>query len=297
MDKFEFKGSTKDEAIENGLKELGLTINDVQVEVKHYGGLLSKATVILTPIAKEEIKEETKTEESAVSERTYERQPKVQYEPLTEDELQIKYEKAVSFFSGLLAKMEVDCDMEAVIENGEINISIQGPDAPSLIGHRGEIIDALQHFTHQVVNENEKRFARIHVDSHDYRVRRKESLRILAEKNARRAAKSGRPIELEPMNPSDRRIIHSTLQDDKFVTTESKGEGRERRVVIVPSRRPRNDRQDRPDRPERRDRPERTYESKPQMFEDSGEITYGSSSFSKAGPSKTRSFGNKKKKF
>jgi spoIIIJ-associated protein len=292
MENFEFKGSTKEEAIELGLSELGLTIDEVDVEVKHYGGLMSKATVVLSPKAKE------------MGDGRKEKREEREVEPLTEEELNEKLEKAVGFFSGLLSKMEINADMDVKLVGGEINISVNGPDAPALIGHRGEILDALQYFTHTVVNENEKRFARVHVDAHGYRGRRKEHLEMIADKTARRAAKSGRAIELEPMNPADRRIIHSALQNDRFVTTESRGEGRDRRVVIIPKQREgrgeRSDRFDRGDRRERAPRQEREYqprEPRVEAVQESAEITYGTSSFNKKGPSKTRSFGASKRKF
>jgi spoIIIJ-associated protein len=307
MSSFEFKGSTKEEAIELGLKQLNLTVDEVEVEVKHYGGLLSKATVLLTPKIVQNAECRMQNDGSInLDDADANHQSPSTNNQLTEEELEEKFEKAVIFFSGLLSKMEVNADMDAKIVDGEIKIAVNGPDAPALIGHRGEILDALQYFTHTVVNENEKRFARIHVDSHGYRGRRKESLEQLADKMARRASKSGRMVELEPMNPADRRTIHTVLQNDRFVTTESRGEGRDRHIVIIPKQRDRKPRDNNGYQPRERDSSFQQRDSYAQREERAPrqersdapqEITYGSSNFNKKGPSRTRSFGASKRKF
>ena len=109
---------------------------------------------------------------------------------------------------------------------------VYGEDMGILIGKRGQTLDSLQYLTSLVVNKGKDKYVRIKVDTEDYRNRRKETLESLAKNIAYKVKRSRKPVSLEPMNPYERRIIHSTLQNDKFVSTRSEGEEPFRHVVV-----------------------------------------------------------------
>ena len=142
--------------------------------------------------------------------------------------------KAESFlktiFDGM--GMTVDIEMYQDEESGEFVINLSGDDMGVLIGKRGQTLDAIQYLTSQVVNKHESDYIRVKLDTENYRGRRKETLETLAKNIASRVRKSRRPLALEPMNPYERRIIHSVLQNEKDITTRSEGEEPYRHVVI-----------------------------------------------------------------
>ena len=113
-----------------------------------------------------------------------------------------------------------------------VNVELSGPNMGVLIGKRGQTLDSIQYLTSLVVNKGKEKYVRIKLDTEDYRSRRKETLESLARNIAYKVKRSRRPVSLEPMNPYERRIIHSTLQNDKFVSTRSEGEEPFRHVVV-----------------------------------------------------------------
>ena len=139
---------------------------------------------------------------------------------------------------GFLAKVleHMGIDGEAVIEIDEvekvININIEGEDTGDLIGKRGQTLDALQYLTSVVANKGSEEYYRVKLDTKNYRERRQKTLENLAKNVASKVKKTRRKIVLEPMNPYERRIIHSYLQSDRFVETKSEGDEPNRRVVI-----------------------------------------------------------------
>ena len=114
-----------------------------------------------------------------------------------------------------------------------MNIDLSGDDMGVLIGKRGQTLDSLQYLVNLVVNKNSEEKIHVKVDTEDYRRRRKQTLENLAKNMAAKVKRTRRPVSLEPMNPYERRIIHSALQNDKYVTTHSEGEEPYRRVVIT----------------------------------------------------------------
>jgi spoIIIJ-associated protein len=108
-----------------------------------------------------------------------------------------------------------------------------GEDMGNLIGKRGQTLDSLQYLTSLVVNKNHEEYIRVKLDTENYRERRKETLESLAKNIAFKVKRTKRPVKLEPMNPYERRIIHSTLQGDKYVYTKSEGEEPYRHVVVM----------------------------------------------------------------
>jgi spoIIIJ-associated protein len=114
-----------------------------------------------------------------------------------------------------------------------INIDVSGDDTAVLIGKRGQTLDSLQYLASLVANKGTEEYIRVKVDTENYRERRKKTLENLAKNVAFKVKRSRRQVSLEPMNPYERRIIHSALQDDKFVTTHSEGEEPYRHVVVT----------------------------------------------------------------
>ena len=131
----------------------------------------------------------------------------------------------------------MDLKVELLIEKEEdsnvVNVELKGDDMGVLIGKRGQTLDSLQYLTNLAVNRNSEEYVKVKIDTEDYRKRRKETLENLAKNIAYKVKRSKRPISLEPMNPFERRVIHSALQNDKFVTTHSEGEEPYRHVVVT----------------------------------------------------------------
>ena len=143
-------------------------------------------------------------------------------------------EEAVrAFLSGLLERMGVEAEIEvAPRDNGGLNVNLSGSGMGSIIGRRGETLDAIQHLTNYVVNHGNDRHLHISVDAENYRSKREESLVHLAEKMAEKAIKYKRSMALEPMNSYERHVIHTALQNYEGVTTSSTGVEPNRRVVV-----------------------------------------------------------------
>lgn len=133
-------------------------------------------------------------------------------------------------------QMEVQLLIGVDEENKSIDIELKGEDMGILIGKRGQTLDSLQYLTSLAVNKNLEDYYKVKVDTEDYRKRRKETLENLAKNIAYKVKRTRRPVNLEPMNPFERRIIHSALQNDKYVTTHSEGEEPYRHVVVSPKR-------------------------------------------------------------
>lgn len=132
--------------------------------------------------------------------------------------------------------IETVVDIEYNEEEKYMNINLNGPEMGVLIGKRGQTLDALQRITQSVVNKNSEEFIRVKLDTENYRARRKDTLENLARNIAYKVKRSKKQVILEPMNPYERRIIHSALQDDKYVSTRSEGEEPFRRVVVYYNR-------------------------------------------------------------
>lgn len=117
--------------------------------------------------------------------------------------------------------------------NNSLTIDLSGDEMGVLIGKRGQTLDSLQYLVSLVVNKDSEEYVKVKVDTEDYRKRRKETLENLARNIAYKVKRTKRPVSLEPMNPYERRIIHSALQNDRYVTTHSEGEEPYRRVVVT----------------------------------------------------------------
>ena len=140
---------------------------------------------------------------------------------------------AKTFLEEVLQSMDMSAEVKIKEENSEIRIDLVGPNMGLLIGYRGETLDSLQYLVSLVVNKNHnEEYKRVILDTENYRAKREETLKRLASKIAYKVRVSGRVLKLEPMNPYERRIIHSTLQNDLFIYTFSEGDEPYRRVVV-----------------------------------------------------------------
>lgn len=140
--------------------------------------------------------------------------------------------KAEEFLNRIIPLMGVDATISSFEDEDALRINMEGDKMGILIGRRGETLDALQYLTSIVVNKDREEYLRVTLDTENYREKRKEVLEKLANKIADKVVRNGRNMTLEPMNPFERRVIHSALQNHDMVTTSSIGEEPERRVVV-----------------------------------------------------------------
>lgn len=156
----------------------------------------------------------------------------------TEEEIASMKETAADFLKKVFAAMELPVEIKSEYERETncLNIELSGDDMGVLIGKRGQTLDSLQYLTSLCVNKNLKEYVRVKIDTEDYRRRRKDTLENLAKNIASKVKKTGKPVVLEPMNPYERRIIHSALQPNKNVETYSEGNEPYRHVVVVPKK-------------------------------------------------------------
>ena len=150
------------------------------------------------------------------------------YEDLTDDA-----KRAMEFLSGMIERMGVQVELKACETPEQLRVQLFGENMSILIGRRGETLDALQYLTSLNVNRGREEYLRVSLDTENYRAKREEALRKLAARMANRCRKTGKRVALEPMNPYERRILHSALQADPTVTTHSEGEEPYRRVIIT----------------------------------------------------------------
>ena len=153
----------------------------------------------------------------------------------TEEQIAAMKAEAEKFLTGVFKAMEipVDITIEYDKENDCLSVDFAGEDMGILIGKRGQTLDSLQYLTSLVVNKGQQDYVRVKLDTENYRSRRKDTLENLAKNIAFKVRKTRKPVVLEPMNPYERRIIHSALQGNKFVETYSEGNEPYRHVVVV----------------------------------------------------------------
>ena len=144
-------------------------------------------------------------------------------------------DKAVNFLNDVFAAMDIIVVVKADYkeEDNSLDIDLKGEEMGILIGKRGQTLDSLQYIVSLVINKDIENYIRVKVDTENYRQRRKDTLENLAKNIAYKVKRTKRSVSLEPMNPYERRIIHSALQNDKYVTTHSEGEEPFRRVVVT----------------------------------------------------------------
>ena len=164
---------------------------------------------------------------------------------------------AEEFLKDVFAAMNMEVTMTSSMDEEEkcLNIDLAGADMGVLIGKRGQTLDSLQYLVSLIINKESEEYLRVKLDTENYRERRKATLESLARNIASKVKRTKRPVSLEPMNPYERRIIHSALQNDKYVVTRSEGDEPYRHVIISLKKESRgrydNNRYDRPSRPYR----------------------------------------------
>lgn len=144
-------------------------------------------------------------------------------------------ENVVEFLSSIFDAMKMEVEILVAVNEEEhiIEVELKGDDMGILIGKRGQTLDSFQYLTNLAINKHSDEYYKVKIDTEDYRKRRKETLENLAKNIAYKVKRTKRPVSLEPMNPFERRIIHSALQNDRYVTTHSEGDEPYRHVVVT----------------------------------------------------------------
>ncbi|MFR0882813.1 MAG: RNA-binding cell elongation regulator Jag/EloR [Christensenellales bacterium] len=263
----EASGRSIDEAIFKGLKELEISIDEVEIDIiqhesKGILGIGAKPAIVklierepedislpeyLRPEYQERERRERRDrreprqdnrDRRGRSRRDRDNRPRYQAKEPPEGftEEAAEGNQAADFVKGLLERMHVDGTVLANVGEDGVRLYIDKSTMGMLIGHRGETLDAMQYLTSLAVNRNRKQdgYTRISIDTEGYREKREETLARLAKRIANQVKATGRPRTLEPMNPYERRVLHATLQNNPYVATRSEGEEPNRRVVIYP---------------------------------------------------------------
>jgi len=199
----EMTGKTVDEALKNALNQLNLTEDKVEVEV---------------------IQESSKGFLNLIGNKPAKILVKVKRDYIHDGKV---------FLRNVLDSMGIESEISFKEENDVLYINITGPKMGLIIGYRGETLDSLQYLVSLVVNKgHDIPYKKVVLDTENYRAKREETLKRVAQKTAYKVRKTGRTFKLEPMNPYERRVIHSALQDNEFIYTYSEGDEPYRRVVI-----------------------------------------------------------------
>ena len=245
---------TVSEAIDEALIKLDATIDEIEHKVlqepsKGFLGIGTKPAIIEVwriddeeekpqqpkEEPKAEVKKEYKEEKTyQVKKEAEEFKPKRELKERTTDPCLVAEKFLKEVFSAMKLEVEIDAQL---VDNKYLNINLKGENMGVIIGKRGQTLDSLQYLVNLTVNKGESPYISVSLDTEDYRKRRKETLETLAFNLAKKAKHFRKNVVLEPMNPYERRIIHSTLQNDRYVTTYSEGEEPFRYVVIAPKSR------------------------------------------------------------
>ena len=213
-----FKKAEKKE-VKKEKKEFKKEVKKDFKEIKEVKEEISKEEAPAVPVTEENTEKEEKVERKAVV--------------LTPEEQEEAKARAVKFLKDVFASIEMEVEIQPDYTDEVLNVELSGEDMGILIGKRGQTLDSLQYLTSLVVNKDRSGYIRVKVDTENYRSRRKETLEKLAKNIAFKVKRTRRPVFLEPMNPYERRVIHSALQNDPYVTTHSEGEEPYRKVVVT----------------------------------------------------------------
>lgn len=262
---------TVDDAITEALIQLGVTSDRLEYEVIEKGsagflGIGMKQAVIEArrkpepkeekveePVVEEPVKAEPKKVEAvqpqkAAAEKKEDEPQKAAFEKAVEKEVKEEVKKETKlvevqpqtieavedFLKNTMKAMDMEVELKTEIDqDGALCVDMSGEHMGILIGKRGQTLDSLQYLANRVANKHQEGYVRVKLDTENYRARREETLRHLAKNIAHKVKRNRRPVALEPMNPYERRIIHSALQSDPYVMTHSEGEEPFRKVVIT----------------------------------------------------------------
>ena len=222
-----------------------------KVDGKQETEIVEEVKKEIQQVAAEEVKAEEKILEEVKAEIEHDEKPKQTTEKVEKKE-EIKNDAPVkrevelaevtdetkeavsTFLKDTLKAMGMEVEIALDIdEDGSLSINMSGPNMGILIGKRGQTLDSLQYLANRVANKHQSGYVRVKLDTENYRARREETLKHLAKNIAHKVKRNRRPVALEPMNPYERRIIHSALQNDPYVTTHSEGEEPYRKVVVT----------------------------------------------------------------
>ena len=222
-----------------------------KVEEKQETEIVEEVKKEIQQVAAEEVKAEEKIVEEVKAEIEHDEKPKQTTEKVEKKE-EIKNDAPVkrevelaevtdetkeavsTFLKDTLKAMGMEVEIALDIDEDEsLSINMSGPNMGILIGKRGQTLDSLQYLANRVANKHQSGYVRVKLDTENYRARREETLKHLAKNIAHKVKRNRRPVALEPMNPYERRIIHSALQNDPYVTTHSEGEEPYRKVVVT----------------------------------------------------------------
>ena len=243
MDFIEVSGKSLEDAITQASNKLSVSSEHLEYEIVDLGtsgflGFNSKPTIIKAKIKDGyEIKKEeseVKSEEKIESPAAAVVKNDVEEAKAESSDMDAIKGRVDSFLEDVFKamKMSVETKIDYDEKNSTLNVDIEGPDMGILIGKRGQTLDSLQYLISLIVNKGNGNYIRVKVDTENYRSRRQKTLENLARNLSFKVKRTKRPVSLEPMNPYERRIIHSALQNDRYVTTHSEGEEPFRRVVI-----------------------------------------------------------------
>ena len=222
-----------------------------KVEEKQETEIVEEVKKEIQQVAAEEVKAEEKIVEEVKAEIEHDEKPKQTTEKVEKKE-EIKNDAPVkrevelaevtdetkeavsTFLKDTLKAMGMEVEIALDIdEDGSLSINMSGPNMGILIGKRGQTLDSLQYLANRVANKHQSGYVRVKLDTENYRARREETLKHLEKNIAHKVKRNRSPVALEPMNPYERRIIHSALQNDPYVTTHSEGEEPYRKVVVT----------------------------------------------------------------
>lgn len=238
-------------AVDLALADLKLTIDEVDVTVleepsRGFFGIGSKLALVrvekkksaekqpeeepVVEIKAEPVKKEIKKE--AKCEPSEEMVTETNSEVISDDMETTEDHIALSFLKEVTEQMGLDIDISAKANETSVFVDIHGKDSGTIIGKRGQTLDAIQYLTSLVVNKDHDDYVRVVVDAENYRSKREVTLENLANRLANKVVKTKRSVKLEPMNPYERKVIHATLQNHPRVKTRSEGQEPYRRVII-----------------------------------------------------------------
>ncbi|MCR5509114.1 MAG: protein jag [Lachnospiraceae bacterium] len=230
MDYEEFRGKTVEDAITEACQKFTVTSDRLDYEVIEKGsngflGIGTKSAVIKARALGE-------NEEKPVKENKAGQEQAAKSAELKSSDITVENDPK-EFLDQVFKAMGLNVDVKVELINNDMSIELSGDEMGVLIGKRGQTLDSLQYLTSLVVNKGSSEYIRVKVDTENYRKRRKDTLENLAKNLAYKVKRTKKPVSLEPMNPYERRVIHSALQNDKYVSTHSEGDEPYRRVVIT----------------------------------------------------------------
>ena len=205
MEYIEVSAKTVEDALTDASVQLGITSDQLEYEIVEKGsngflGLIGSKNATIRVKVKSSVEDEVK-------------------------------EFLTSVFNAM--KMQVEIEINKNEDERFLDVELKGDDMGVLIGKRGQTLDSLQYLTSLAINKHSDVYYKVKIDTEDYRKRRRDTLENLARNIAYKVKRTKRPVSLEPMNPFERRVIHSALQNDRYVTTHSEGEEPFRHVVVT----------------------------------------------------------------